>query len=117
MTQKWKNRIPEYHSRKIKHSQYVNEHLKFFNKQEEINAQLKKLGFINLPMEKLRKQYAKQLKNEGYLSKDIEKLLVEEYKSKGITKYNRHEIKKLRNKLIHIQNYIRFLERKVSRTN
>ena len=117
MTQKWKNRIPEYNLKKIKHSQYLNTHLKFINKHEEINAQLKKLGFTNLPMLKLREQYTKQLQNEGYLPKDIEKLLAEEYKSQGITKYNRHLIKKLRNKLIHIQNYIRFLERKISRTN
>ena len=35
----------------------------------------------------------------------------------GITKYNKHEIKKLRGKLLHISHYIRFLEKKIARTN
>ena len=117
MTQKWKNRIPEYHLRKIKNSQYVNEHLKFIKKQEELMSQLKKLGFTDLPMEKLHQKYEKLLQNSGYFPKDIKKLLIKEYKSQGITKYNRYKIKKLRDKLIYIQNYIRFLEIKISRTN
>ena len=117
MPNKFKNRIHEYNLRSKKHSQYINKHLQFINKQDELKANLKKLGFTNTSKEKLRQQYTKQLQNEGYLPKDIEAVLVEEYKSQGITKYNCHEIKKIQNKLIYLKNYIRFLEKKISRTS
>jgi len=117
MSNKFKNRIHEYNLRSKKHSQYINKHLQYINKQNELQNNLKKTGFINLPLKILRQQYSKQLQNEGYLPQDIEEILKEEYNSQGITKYNYYEIKKIQNKLIHVKNYIRFLEKKISRTS
>ena len=114
MVKSFKNRIHEYNLRSKKHSQYINEHLQYINRQNELIHQLKLLGFTNTSLEALRETYFQGLKNDGYLPADIEQ---EEYETRGITKYNKHEIKKLRGKLLHIENYIKFLEKKISRTN
>ena len=108
MVKNFKNRIHEYNLRSKKHSQYINEHLQYINRQNELIHQLKLLGFTNTVT------YFQGLKNDGYLPADIEQ---KEYETRGITKYNKHEIKKLRGKLIHISHYIRFLEKKIARTN
>ena len=104
MVKSFKNRIHEYNLRSKKHSQYINEHLQYINRQNELIHQLKLLGFTNTVT------YFQGLKNNGYLPEQ------EEYETRGITKYNKHEIKKLRGKLLHIENYIKFLEKKIART-
>ena len=93
--------------------------MQFTNRRSVLISQLKKLGFIceDTPIEKLREKYQKTFLTDGYLQKDIDIVLTEEYNNMGIDSNNKYAIKKLRNKLIHIDNYIRFLDKKISRTS
>ena len=116
MVKNFKNCVHECKLRRKKHSQYINEHLQYSNKKNELIHQLKLLGFINTSFEVLHDTYFQTLKSDGYLPEDIEKLLQEEYKTRGVTKYNKREISKLRGKLMHVKNYITFLEKKIART-
>jgi len=117
MVKSVKNRIYEYNLRRKKHLEYVNQHLQFTNKQNELMHQLEQLGFTNTSLEVLRQRHTKTLISCGYLPQDIDQVLQHEYKTQGITKYNKQEIAELRRKLIHIAHYIRFLEKKIARTN
>jgi len=107
----------EYNYRKKKNKYYINQRVKYVNIKGEINSHLKNLGFHNHNLEELKQIYEKNLLNEGYSSADIDKMLLGESKSQGINKYNLQNIKKLQNKLIFINNYIKFLKGKISRTN
>ena len=116
MVKSFKNRINEYNLRNKKHLEYVNQHLQFTNKQNELMHKLEQLGFTNTSLEVLRQRHTKILISCGYLPQDIDELLQKEYQTQGITKYNKQAITKLRRKLIHIVHYIRFLEKKIART-
>ena len=107
----------EYNYRKEKNLYYINQHIKHVNMKGEINSKLKNLGYHNYTFEELKRLYEKDFINEGYSLENIEKILRDDAKSHGITKYNSHKIKKLNDKLIFVNNYIKFLEGKIARTN
>jgi len=117
MTTKTQRQQSEYNYRKKKNAHYINQHIKYVNMKGEINSQLKNLGFHNQSFEKLKIIYGQKLLNEGGSPEDVEEILKEEAKSHGINKYNSQKIKKLNDKLLFVNNYITFLEGKITRTN
>ena len=117
MANKTQRQQSEYNCRKKKNNNYINHRIKYVNMKGEINSKLKNLGYHNYTLKELKTFHEKNFINEGYSAEEIEKFLTEQAESHGITKYNSYKIKKLNDKLIFINNYIKFLEGKITRTN
>ena len=117
MMNKTERQQSEYNYRKKRNLHYINQHIKHVNMKDEINSKLKNLGYHNRTFEELKQFYGQKLLNDGCSPEDIEKILREEAKSRGINKYNSQEIKKFNDKLLFVNNYITFLEGKITRTN
>ena len=117
MMNKTQRQQSEYNYRKKRNLHYINQHIKHVNMKDEINSKLKNLGYHNRTFEELKQLYGQKLLNDRCSPTYIEKILREEAKSRGINKYNLQEIKKLNDKLLFVNNYITFLEGKITRTN